>query len=106
MLLQDSIVCRSPAVVAKECGRTLGIAVQQTFEGRGGRTIMAAIGLWQPTGSLIVSYLTLGLSAGKESGSLITMMGQGVSISPDAFERGMSSRRKSIDEIAGFLNHH
>jgi len=55
MLLQDSIVCRSPAVVAKECGRTLGAAVQQMFEGHGGRTIMAAIGLWQPTGSPIVS---------------------------------------------------
>jgi hypothetical protein len=33
MLLQDNIVYRSPVVVVKECGRTLGVAVQQMSRG-------------------------------------------------------------------------
>ena len=33
MLLQDNVVYRSPAVVVKECGRILGVVVQQMSRG-------------------------------------------------------------------------
>lgn len=47
MLLQDNVAYRSPAVVVKECGRTLGVAVQQMSR----VWWLAAIDLWQPTAS-------------------------------------------------------
>jgi hypothetical protein len=75
MLLQDSIVCRSPAVVAKECGhpRSCGSAnVRGAWrsDNHGSNWSMATDGFPK-------CFITLGLNAGKESGSLITMMGTG-----------------------------
>ena len=94
-------VYRSPAAVAKECGRILGDVVQQ----------MSSVVVGQSWQQLIYCkyFMTLGLNTGKESGSLTMMVGREVSISLDACERcgkRASSRRKSIDEVEGFLNRH
>jgi hypothetical protein len=56
------IVYRSPAVIVKECGRTLGVAVQR----------MSRVWRLDNHGKY---FVTLGLNAGKKSGSLTTMVG-------------------------------
>jgi hypothetical protein len=83
MLLHDNIVYRPPAVVVKKWGRKScgsanveGVVVGQSWQQLIYRNRRVA-----------TYFMTLGLNASKESGSLITMMGVGVSISLDVCER-------------------
>jgi len=104
MLLQGNVVYRSLAVVVKECGRTLGVAVQQMSRG-------VAVGQsWQQliygnrrVPQVLHDTRTKRRQEEWEPDYDDGTGGEHIARRGRKMHKRTSSRRKSIDEIAGSI---